>query len=74
MSHYYSVFQPFSSLGTFETLLSDWRNLDNQSRADLRILRELSKELAEPLSSTEPRLKNTVLLSNLAASSFSEQS
>jgi len=35
-----SVFQPFSSRGTFETLLSVWRNIDTQNSANLRILRE----------------------------------
>jgi hypothetical protein len=50
-----NVFQPFSSHGTFETILSIWRNLDTQNSTNMRILRELRKELAEP------RLKNTVL-------------
>ncbi len=36
------------SLGTFEILFSLWRNLDTQNRANLRILREPSKEWAEP--------------------------
>jgi len=38
------VFQPFSSLGTFETLLSVLRNLDTQNGANLRILTEPSEE------------------------------
>ncbi len=52
---YGSVFQPFSSRGTFQKLLSVWRNLHTQNSANLRILRERSQELAEP------RLKNTDL-------------
>ncbi len=36
----YSVFQPFSSCGTFETLCSVWRNLHTQNSANLRILME----------------------------------
>jgi len=36
----------------FEILLSVWRNLDTQKRANLRFFREPSKELAEP------RMKN----------------
>jgi len=43
-----SVFRPFSSRGTFQKLLSVWRNLDTQNSANLRILRE-------------PRLKKTAL-------------
>jgi hypothetical protein len=54
-----SVFQPFSSRGTFQNLLSVWRNLDTQNSTNLWILREPSYELAEPLGSAEPRLKNT---------------
>jgi len=57
-----SVFQPFSSRGTFETLLSVWQNLDAQNSASLRILREPCKELMEPVGSAEPRLKNTALM------------
>jgi len=41
--------------------LSVWRNLDNQNKVDLRINREPSEELAEPLVSAEPWLKNTAL-------------
>ena len=48
-----SVFQPFTSHGTFRKLLSVWRNLDTQNITNLRILREPSQELAEPW------LKNT---------------
>ncbi len=40
-----SVVQPFFSRGTFETLLSVWRNIDTQISADLRILAEPCKEL-----------------------------
>ncbi len=54
-----SAFQPFSSLGTFETLLIFWWNLDTKNNANLRILTEPCKELAEP------RLKNTDLRSVL---------
>jgi len=32
-----SVFQPFSSSGTIETLLSVCRNLDTQNSANLRL-------------------------------------
>jgi len=39
--------------------LKIWRNLDTQNSTNMRILRELRKELAEPLGSAEPRLKNT---------------
>ncbi len=61
---YGSVFQPFSSRGTFQKLLSVWRNLDTQNSANLRILREPSSERAEPLGSAEPRLKNTGVWTN----------
>jgi len=42
------VFQPFSTRGTFGTLLSVWRNLGTQNSANLRILTKPCKELAEP--------------------------
>ncbi len=54
-----SVFQPFQSRGTFVTLLSLWRSLDNQKSDNFRILTEPNKEYAEPLGSAEPRLINT---------------
>jgi len=41
---YCNGFQPFSSRGTFEMLLSVWRNLDTQNRAKLRILTEPKKD------------------------------
>jgi hypothetical protein len=65
VSIYGRVIQPFLSRGTFETLSSIWRNLDNQNRTNLTILREPSKELAEPPGyaeppgSAEPKLKNS---------------
>ncbi len=43
---YGSVFQPFSSRGTFETILSIWLHLDTQNSTYMSILRELGKELA----------------------------
>ncbi len=55
------VFQLFLSRGTFETVLSIWQSPDTQNIANLRMLREPSKELVEPLGSAEPRLKNTGL-------------
>jgi len=39
-----SGFQPFSGRGTFETLLSIWRNLGTQNSANFRIITEPSKE------------------------------
>ncbi len=36
-------FQPFSSRGTFETLLRVWRTLDTQNGDNLRILTEPSE-------------------------------
>ncbi len=39
---YVSVFQPFSSRGTFQKLLSIWRNVDTQNSTNLRILGEPS--------------------------------
>ncbi len=44
---------------TFEIIISIWRNPNTQNSTNLRIHREPSKELAEPLGSAEPRLKNT---------------
>jgi len=38
-----------------------WRNLNASNSTIYRVFRELSKELAEPLGSAEPRLKNTGL-------------
>ncbi len=49
------------SRGTFETILKFWRNLDTKISAYLMILTEPCKELAEPVGSAEPRLKNTGL-------------
>jgi hypothetical protein len=54
-----SVFQPIPSLGTFETLLSIWQNLNTQNSVNMKILKEPIKEIAEPLGFTKPRLKNT---------------
>ncbi len=62
---YGSGFQPFSSCGTFETLLNFWRNLDTKNSTNMMILAEPCKELAEPVGSAEPRLKNTVLWSSI---------
>ncbi len=42
---------PFSSRGTLEPLLNFWRNLDTKNSANLRILTEPCKELAEPVGS-----------------------
>jgi len=61
---YTSAFQPFSSRGTFETLLNFWRNLDTKNSANLRILAEPCKELAEPVGSAEPRLKTLIYTVN----------
>jgi len=58
---YSSVFQPFSSRGTRQKFLIIWWNLNTPYGTIYRIFREPSKELAEPLGSTEPRLKNTGL-------------
>ena len=38
-----------------------WRNLNASNSTIYSVFREPSKELAEPLGSAEPRLKNTVL-------------
>jgi hypothetical protein len=58
---YHSVFQPFSSGGTSQKFIIIWRNLNAPNSTIYRIFREPSKELAEPLGSAEPRLKNTAL-------------
>jgi len=50
-------FSTFSSRGTFETLLIISRNLDTQNSANLRILKEPSRELPEPVGSAEPSWK-----------------
>ncbi len=54
-----NVFQPFSSRGAFETILSIWRNRDTQNNIYMIIIRELREELLEPMGSAEHRLKNT---------------
>jgi len=59
---YCSVFQPFSSRGTFQNFLMIWRNLNASNSTIYSVFREPSKELTEPLGSAEPRLKNTGLL------------
>jgi len=59
---YCSVFQPFSSRGTRQKFLIIWRNLNTPYGTIYSIFREPSKELAEPLGSAEPRLKNTAVL------------
>jgi len=63
-----NVFQPFSSRGTSQKFLIMWRNhglhgrnLNTPYSTIYSIFREPSKELAEPLGSAEPRLKNTDL-------------
>jgi len=56
---YFSFFQPFSSRGTSQKFLIIWRNLNAPNSTIYSIFREPSKELAEPLGSAEPRLKNT---------------
>ncbi len=56
-----SVFQPFSSRGTFETLLNLVWHLDTKISANLKILAEPCKDLAEIVGSAEPRLKNAGL-------------
>jgi hypothetical protein len=38
-----------------------WRNLHASNSTIYSVFREPSKELAEPLGSAEPRLKNTVV-------------
>jgi len=58
-SMYYSVFQPFSCRETSQKFLIIWRNLNAPYSTICSIFREPSKELAEPLGSAEPRLKNT---------------
>jgi len=45
---WWKFIQPFSSFGTFETLLSVWQSQDTQISANLRILTEPCKELGEP--------------------------
>ena len=54
-----SVLKPFLSLGTFETFMSIWRNLNVQNNNIFSIFREPLKELTEPPGSTESGLKNT---------------
>jgi len=56
-----SVFQPFSSRGTLETLLNVWWNLDTKNNINFSILKERRKQWTEPLGSAEPRLKNNVI-------------
>jgi len=58
-----SVFQPFSSLGTSQKFIIIWRNLNAPYSTIYSIFRESSKELAEPLGSAEPRLKNKLPIS-----------
>jgi len=69
---YWSAFQPFSSCGTFETLLNFWRYLDAKYSANLTILMGPCKELAKPVGSAEPRLKNTGLLSEISPTFYKE--
>jgi len=45
--------------------LNLWRNLDTKNSANLRILTEPCTELAEPVGSAEPRLKDTALKDGL---------
>ncbi len=45
-----------------------WRNLNASNSIINSVFREPSKELAEPLGSAEPRLKNTVLETYLTPS------
>jgi len=59
--HYSIAFQPFSSRGTSRKFLIIRRNLNAPYSAIYIIFMEPSKELAEPLRSAEPRLKNTAL-------------
>ncbi len=54
---YPRVFQPFSSRGTFETLLCVWQNLDTQNSGNLRIIREPCKDLVEPVGSAETQVE-----------------
>ena len=70
---YDNAFQPFSSRGTFETLLNFWRNLDTKNSTNMRIFAEPCKELAEPVGSAEPRLKNTGIDNNLSHSLIRSQ-
>ncbi len=58
----------FLSRGTFETVLNFCRNLDTENSTKMRILVEPCKELAEPVGSAEPRLKNTGLVYGLVLS------
>ncbi len=58
---YNSIFQSFSSGGTFETSLIVWQNLNTQNTANLRICTEPCEELDNPVGSVEPWLKNTAL-------------
>jgi len=55
------VGQCFSSHGTSQKFLIIWRNLNAPFSTIYSIFREPSKELAEPLGSAEPRLKNAVV-------------
>ena len=65
-----SVFQPFSSRGTSQKFLIIWRNLNAPYSTIYCIFREPSKELAEPLGSAEPKLKNTDFCINFTNSFY----
>jgi hypothetical protein len=61
LTPYMRVFQPFSNRGTSQKFLTIWRNLNALYSTIYSIFKEPSKELAEPLGSAEPMLKNTAL-------------
>jgi len=58
-------FNLFQVTEPFKQYFCPWWNLATQNSTNLRILREPRKELAEPLSSSEPRLKNTAVYVDL---------
>jgi len=60
-TQYDSVFQPFLSRGTFQKFHMIWQNLHASNSTIYSVFREPSKKLAEPLGSSEPRLKNTAI-------------
>ena len=55
-----SVFQPFSSRGTFQKFLMIWRNLNASNSTIQSVFREPSKEFAEPNTDLDNEGKNGI--------------
>ncbi len=62
MTLWYTSAVLFNLFQVAEPLKHFWRNLDTKNSANLRILAEPCKELAEHVGSAEPRLKKTALV------------